>query len=160
MAGEKPGAARQAYLGLYGSFAVLRMTPLQTQSAVADPQDDPFKKTRPFPAHKTHPCEKTRPFKHITLSSHATHSELKLRLHASPQVAIGGELLVLAQDFGVGLRDGDAEEFVIGVQPEVPIRAFGLEEEMAEVLGSAIQRGVIVTLEFEEDLGRRCGDGE
>jgi hypothetical protein len=65
---------------------------------------------------------------------------------------LGRELFSLAEDFGVGVRDGDADEFLIGVQPEVPVRAFGLHHEVAEALGTAIERGIVVSLELDEDL--------
>ena len=62
-------------------------------------------------------------------------------------------LFFLAEDFGVGVGDGDAEEFEVGVEPEVPIGAVGLDDEVAEVLGTAVQRRVVVALELDVDLG-------
>ena len=35
---------------------------------------------------------------------------------------------------GVGVWDGDAQQFVIGIEPEVPFGALGLNHKMAEVL--------------------------
>ena len=60
----------------------------------------------------------------------------------------------------MGVGDGDAEELEVGVHPELPFGAVGLDDEVAEVLGTAVQGRVIVALELDIDLGRRYCGGE
>ena len=49
-----------------------------------------------------------------------------------------GELFFLSQDFDVGVGNRDAKQFVFLVEPQVPVGAVGLHEEVAEVLGTAV----------------------
>jgi hypothetical protein len=63
------------------------------------------------------------------------------------------KLFVLAEDLGAGVWDGDAHEFVVGIEPEVPVGTVGLQQEVTEALRTAVERHVLVTLEFDEDLG-------
>lgn len=74
--------------------------------------------------------------------------------HIHPQSAKPGQLFLfyLAENLRAGFGNGDAEESQVRVQPEVPVRAVGLHKEMAKALGTSVERGVIVSLEFYEHL--------
>jgi hypothetical protein len=64
-----------------------------------------------------------------------------------------GRLLFLAKDFRVRVRDGDADKFLVGVEPEVPVCALGLHQEVAKTLGTSVHGRVVISLELDKNLG-------